>query len=351
MSLRLHVDTRRWREHQERVTAEYAGGSAGIVPVTKGNGYGFGNARLAAEAARLGADTLAVGTYDELPSVRDCFPGDLLVLSPWRPGLPVPEDPQVISTVSRLADLRELAAGDGRPRIVLEPLTSLRRHGMVAADLAEVGPLLDGVDLQGWALHLPLPAVMAPRAGGEEVARTVDRLAAQGLPVERVWVSHLPPDEIATLAPAGSALQLRSRVGTGLWLGDREAYRARAGVLDVHRVGRGDRVGYRQRRVRGDGHLVVVSGGTAHGIALEAPNHVATVRDRARALAAGGLEAAGRALSPYTIAGQRRWFLEPPHMQVSLLFLPSGVRPPAVGEELDVNVGMTLTRFDAIEFE
>jgi hypothetical protein len=42
-------------------------------------------------------------------------------------------------------------------------------------------------------------------------------------------------------------------------------------VVDVHPVKRGDRVGYRQRKVGKDGLLVVVSGGTAHGIGLEAP--------------------------------------------------------------------------------
>ena len=32
-----------------------------------------------------GVDTLAVGTYDELPEVASRFDGDLLVLTPWRP--------------------------------------------------------------------------------------------------------------------------------------------------------------------------------------------------------------------------------------------------------------------------
>jgi len=67
-------------------------------------------------------------------------------------------------------------------------------------------------------------------------------------------------------------------------------------------------------------------------------------------LATSGLEAAGLALSPFYVDGQRRWFAEPPHMQVSVLFLPTSVRPPDVGEELDVNVGMTITRFDRTVF-
>ena len=45
-----------------------------IVPVAKGNGYGFGLAMLGAETERLGCDTLAVGTLDEAPLVHDALP-------------------------------------------------------------------------------------------------------------------------------------------------------------------------------------------------------------------------------------------------------------------------------------
>jgi len=55
-----------------------------------------------------------------------------------------------------------------------------------------------------------------------------------------------------------------------------------------------------------------------------------------------------RSLSPFRWAGKQRWFAEPPHMQVSLLWLPSSVTPPAVGDELPVEVRMTTTHFDAV---
>ena len=48
MPLTLQVDGDRWRTHLRTVAEEYreaAGG--GIVPVVKGNGYGFGPASLA----------------------------------------------------------------------------------------------------------------------------------------------------------------------------------------------------------------------------------------------------------------------------------------------------------------
>ena len=65
MSLTLTVDGDRWRTHLRAV----ADAEPGLVPVAKGNGYGFTLGRLARKAAWLGVDTLALGTYDELPEV------------------------------------------------------------------------------------------------------------------------------------------------------------------------------------------------------------------------------------------------------------------------------------------
>src|SRR5680860_705101 len=81
MSLSLYVDGDRWRTHMKSVASSHPG----IVPVAKGNGYGFGIARLARKAAWLGVDTLAVGTYDEVAGAAARFDGSILVLSPWRP--------------------------------------------------------------------------------------------------------------------------------------------------------------------------------------------------------------------------------------------------------------------------
>jgi hypothetical protein len=93
---------------------------------------------------------------------------------------------------------------------------------------------------------------------------------------------------------------------------------------------------------------VVVSGGTAHGVALEAPRTVRGPVGRAKELAVGSLAAANQALSPFRWAGRQRWFAEPPHMQVSMLLLPISVRPPAIGDELTCEVRMTTLHPDRI---
>lgn len=336
MPLSLEVDASRWRDHLK----SYVGSHAGVVPVAKGNGYGFGTAVLASEAAALGVPTLAVGTYDELPAAG-AFPGEALVLSPWRPGTAVAAR-AVIHTVSRLRDLRDLAAEHDEPDVVVEVLTSMRRHGIDAGEIADATTLLDRVRFRGWALHLPLAGERPSEA--RRLASSL--LAAAPGPL---WVSHLDPRDAELLAREFST-EVHLRVGTALWLGARSALRAKATVLDVHDLRRGESFGYRQRRARRSGHLVVVAGGTAHGIALEAPTPASSVRQRAVALARGGLEAAGRALSPFYVAGRQRWFAEPPHMQCSMIWVPLNVAVPAVGDELDVDVRFTTTAFDQIRW-
>ncbi len=346
MGVTVRLAERRWQQHLDTVVGE----TPAAVPVVKGHGYGFGLVRLAAECRRLGVDTLAVGMPSEVAVVRDVFEGDVVVLQPYDPrdGLAhtLLSDPRVITTVSRLEDLRALATEDGRPRVLVEVLTSMRRHGLDPDELAAVAPLLDGFGFEGWTIHLPLR-----EAGRHAEAVALARAALDARP-GTLWLSHLPADEVRALAaevgaPDGPAA-VRARVGTRLWLGDAGGRRTTASVLDVHRVGRGERAGYHGRTVPGAGWVVVLAGGTSHGVGLEAPTSATTWRQRATALAEGSLGAAGRALSPFTIDGRKRWFLEPPHMQSSLVFLPASATPPRVGDEVPLELRLTIATPDAV---
>ena len=209
MSLTLTVDGDHWRTHLKTVVGDHPG----LVPVAKGNGYGFGLGRLARKAEWLGVDTLAIGTYDELPEVSSRFSGDLLVMTPWRPfgpALDVAEATRsrVVHTLSRVEDVRALSEREPDARFVLELQTSMLRHGLTARDLREaadaLGPGHGGRRFRGIALHLPL----ASGSHLAEVHRLVDEVVGAGLaePADRehtaLWVSHLTGDELAGCAPA-----------------------------------------------------------------------------------------------------------------------------------------------------
>jgi alanine racemase len=337
MSLTLHVDAARWRAHLAHTVEEFAG----IVPVVKGNGYGFGRNLAAAEAERLGLDTLAVGTYAEAEQALDSWPGDVLVLSAWRPWNTL-DDSRLIHTVGRVEDVRAIGRGS---RVLLESRTSLGRHGLGEEELGAALSAAHGLKIEGLTIHLPL-------AGHHDNVREAKAAAGQliGGPISTLWVSHLNAGELTELRRANEGLTIRPRVGTALWLGELDALQPAARVLDVHRVRRGERVGYRQRQIARAGHVLVIGAGTSHGIGLDAPKANKSVADRGKSLARGTLEAAGWSRSPFVVGDRQRWFVEPPHMHHSLVLLPDGITPPAVGDEVTARLRFTTTAFDAVVF-
>jgi alanine racemase len=397
MSFYISIDTARWREHQDRVSAEVAAAGATLVPVAKGNGYGVGIGRLAAESARLGARTIAVGTAHEAPAVLAAQPDvDVLVLEPitlrpdiearaWRRLAGDPWAGRVIHTVASresAADLSSLASPATPRRVLLEGLTSMRRFGMaedeVAATISALAPQLasGAIQLEGLALHLPIAAPQKPRIGSMAMLSTsaapvepmvvgsarVHEVVAWGLlwpsllanlagvaHAGALWASHLTDEECAGVRSSLADLPLKLRVGTRLWLGERAALQARGTVLAVHLMSEGQSAGYHQRRAPRDGHIVVVSGGTSHGVAMTAPRPARNVRQRAAAAGSGALEAAGRFRSPFQLpSGAHAWFLEPPHMHVSMLRIPRGTIPPPVGEALPCDVRFTTVQPDEV---
>lgn len=329
-------------------------------------------------------------------------PADVTAAAAWQTALGAPAGGRVIRTLAAATALHAAiaTAGPGRPvRAVLEGLTSTGRFGVAPAGLRAMlagpevrGALDDGaLRIEGLALHLPLaqpatdhravpgaawhdatvdpawPAgttgrvreVLAWQRGWQQLLGDVQaggdggadvpggrRTALAAAPA--LWLSHLSDAELAVVRGAVPGVPLQVRVGTRLWLGDRQALVPQGTVLAVHELQRGDRSGYRQRRSARDGALVVVSGGTAHGVALQAPTPAASVRQRVVAAGTGVLEAGGRSLSPFSVGGRQRWFAEPPHMQVSLVRLPAGVPVPAVGDLLPCAVRLTTATFDRV---
>jgi hypothetical protein len=335
VSFVLHVNGERWRAAHDRFVAEHPG----VVPVIKGNGYGFGRDLLCAEAARLDVPMIAVGTYVEVPTALGAFGRDVLVMEPFRAAvhseLADLANRRLVHTVTSRPDLEALRAREPRARVVVEGLTSMNRYG---APVTQVGSLAEAAEAEGVTMHLPL---------GTGHVEEISRFVAAVPGVRRWFVSHVSATELATLAARHTDVELLPRIGTALWYADAAAYEVRAHVLDVRPVGKGDHAGYRQRPLP-KGHLVVVSGGTSHGVAMESPSSAATARTRAIAVAEGVLEAAQRVRSPFTVSGTMPRFAEPPHMQCSLLTLPEGVAPPRVGDEVTVRMRLTTTTPDAV---
>ena len=397
MSFVITIDTDRWRAHQDTVRDAIAATGATLVPVAKGNGYGVGNARLALEASRLGADSLAVGTVYEVAEVLEAQPGlSVLVLEPftlrervtaeaWLALAAHPDIRRVIHTIASpeaAADLAAMATAESPRRVVLDGLTSMRRFGMtedqVAAAITALAPQLasGAVQLEGLALHLPIATPEEPRIGSMAMltnddssptpvivgSARVHEVVAWGLlwptllanlagPADAgsLWLSHLDDTEAQQVRAALPDQAVRLRVGTRLWLGERSALHAAGTVLAVHPTPQGQSAGYHQRRGPRDGYVVVVSGGTSHGVALTAPRPARNARQRAAAAGSGALEAAGRFRSPFRLpSGGHAWFLEPPHMHVSMLRIPKGTIPPPVGEVLECDVRFTTVAPDAI---
>lgn len=341
MPLTLTIDRDRWTAHQRALLADVPG----LVPVAKGNGYGFGLALLARQAGTLGLTTIAVGIAQEVEQVRaGGWDGDIVVLNPWRPFDAVATaqlgDPSLIVTVSRAEDLHALAEAHAGARVLLEIETSMHRHGLEPLEASPDD--LARLRFEGWSIHLPANGSLA------EARRLAE--AALAVATGPVWVSHLSQADYRALHAEldGAA---RMRIGTRLWLGDKGAYRTTGTVLDVHRVRKGERLGYHQGKAPRDGHLLIVSGGTAHGVAMAAPVPQRSLRQRAVTLAEGARDAVGRTLSPYGVGGRKRDFAEPPHMHSSMIFVPGGEAPARVGDQIPVTTRMTTVTTDEITWK
>jgi len=383
MTFTLEVNTDQWRGHIHTVSAAVKSvtGSS-VVPVIKGNGYGLGQARLARESNALAAEVVAVGTVFELDEVLSHTLTDVLVMEPFEPRDLLAGDAwweiaqrwdanRVIRTVSSASALAALTSSKGQVRIVLEARSSMNRFGLTESELARV--LADPqtiqavhshrVQLCGLAVHLPLEQPADEESAGSSASVTPRMLEVQrwhslwqtetaqlgDSADQTLWLSHLSDAEYTELQGEHRPLQLRARIGTRLWLGDRSALQAYGTVLAVHPLPDGTHVGYRQRSGPSGGTLVVVSGGTSHGIGLSAPSPAATLRQRIVTAGTGALDAAGRALSPFTWEGKQRWFAETPHQHHSMIWLPRGCMVPQVGDQIRADVRFTTSRFDAVK--
>ena len=324
MPLTLHVDTQRWRTHLTSMLEKHPG----LVPVIKGNGYGFGLANLALEAKHLGITSIAVGTSNEVSQVRTVFDGEIMVLSP--------DGEQILGTIITISDINSLKKLNSDQEFVLEILTPMKRHGISIIHVGEALNIISERHLKfrGFSLHLPIALI---EKGW--IRSTLSAIPADST----VWISHLYKPE--RMRKAFPNMTFHERIGTSLWLGEPDSLNVSATVLENHHEPKS--AGYRQRQV--SGNVIVVSGGTANGIGLSAPTSDLSLAGRMKSIGRGIESAFGKFRSPYRWKGKFLNFLEPPHMQCSMLIY-KGNQPPQKGEELAVRVRHTTTNFDGINF-
>lgn len=310
MTLTLTVRSEPWRRHVDAV----ARATPGLIPVIKGNGYGFGRGRLA-NVARTLSDTVAVGTVHELDVLDvldavDAWDGSVVVLTPTLQP-PHRADPRVILTVGSPHHLA-IATTTGQ-RVVVKLASSMQRYG-AGIELLDAALESDS-EVVAVSIHPPLVG---------DRRSDVQRWLAQ-LPADvEIWVSHLSGDDLAGL---GDRARVRIRSGTGLWHGDKSALALTADVIDSRPVVAGTPVGYRQVPASTDGTLIMVGAGSAHGV-------------RPRADGA----------SPFHFARQRLALTEAPHMHTSMVLVPSGGPVPEVGAAIDVQLPLTTVWVDVIDW-
>lgn len=317
MTLRLTVDEAAWRAH----VASVADAELAVVPVVKGNGYGFGRQTLCDIAVGF-SDVVAVGTMHELDASTAAF-STVIVLTP---SVDVPEDlpATTVPTIGRMEHLDALRRSGWRGRVGIKLESSMHRYGVRPADLAELSDaVVDlGLEIHEYLVHPPL------LGNAREERVTVDEIEAwlplldPGVPLS---VSHLTLPAFHDLVARYDERTLRLRVGTMLWHGDKSFLHLEADVLDARSLDRASSAGYRLMRINDRCSIVMIGAGSAHGVAPLRDGH-----------------------SPFHFAGQRLTLLEPPHMHTSMALVGLHQQCPEIGDRVDVQRPLTTTWVDQV---
>lgn len=314
MTLVLTVDSGRWNRHVDGLAAAVSG----LVPVVKGNGYGFGRDWLADRAATL-APVMAVGTIHEVASVPSNYTA--VVLTPSLDPSPITRA-NAVFTVGSVAHADALGAA--RRRVLVKVASSMRRYGVAPAEVAGLVARLGaaGHRVDGVSIHPPLTGTSADhRAEIESSVAALD-------PDLAVWVSHLDLADYDALRAAHPTRQWHLRLGTALWHGDKSTLALSADVIETRRVRAGDTVGYRGSTIAVDGTLVMVGCGSAHGV---------------QPLADGR--------SPFHFGQRRLDLVEAPHMHTSMCLVADDAPTPTVGDRVDVQRPLTTTFPDVVSWQ
>ena len=319
MTLRLTVNRQAWLDHVHTHAAGL-GDAQHLVPVVKGNGYGFDRPLLIEQATQF-ATEIAVGTVFEAHDIPASHTP--IVLTPVGNELPTSLPSNAVLVVGSVQHVHTLVSHGWTGRVIIKLRSSVQRFGVAGADVALVVSAVKaaGFEQHGWSVHPPLDGSAADHM--QEIAQWLS-VVPNDLPM---YVSHIDASTLNTLRTAHSQRKIVARSGTSLWLGDKSMLTLGTDVLDVSRVN-GGTAGYRNTPITGSGSLVVVGCGSSHGVVANAGD-----------------------LSPFHFAQQRLTMLEPPHMHSTILFVQDGATCPTVNDIVDVQQPLTRVFADTISWK
>lgn len=316
VTIRLAVHEAKWLAHVQSVARAHPG----LVPVVKGNGYGFRRWNLMPLAGQL-ATEVAVGTVFEVRDIPTTVTPIVLTptLTPPPKNLPL----NTILTVASPHHVVALTSAGWTGDVIVKLQSSMLRYGVARENLSS---LLDDVKnarftLRGFSFHPPLDG--DPVAHLKEVEAWLPLLPST-LPL---YLSHFDSRLYEKLRTDHPHYDFRIRLGTSLWHGDKSMMQLSADVVDHHAIESGSRAGYRQVKVDGPGEIVLIGCGTSHGV-FPLPD--------------------GR--SPFHYQRQRLNMLEHPHMHTTMLFVARGRPIPSVGEWIDVQQPLTRVQVDLLQW-
>ena len=312
MTLRLTVESGAWHAHVRDVVASYGD----VLPVVKGNGYGFGRAELMPHAQAISRD-VAVGTVHELTDVSATQRP--FVLTPVGVGVDNVARRDAVLAITSTHDLGVLKQLGVANPVVIKIESSMHRYGIPANDTADLRKRAEaaGHQVVAWSVHLPL-------AGSDESHASEAIAIASGLATDLpLHLSHI--GAAVQQVRASIAHHVVMRTGTHLWLGDKSMVALHADVIAVRNTTFGT-AGYRATKISTSANtrLVMVGCGSSHGV-----------------------DALGDSSSPFHFARQRLAMLEPPHMHTTMLSV-DGDPCPQAGDWVDVQQPMTRVYPDVI---
>ena len=307
MTLRLSVDSKSWHLHIHDTAKSFGD----LIPVVKGNGYGFGRSTLMSHAASL-AKEIAVGTVFEAHDVPATCTA--IVLTPAGVELPETLPATAILTVGSVQHVANLRLNSWRGPVIIKLRSSMNRYGADATELADLKDAItnSGLIQVGWSIHPPLDGNASDHL--TEIKNWMLQISSD-LP----WfVSHIDASGIKQLRQEFAKNKIRARSGTALWLGDKSMTHLMADVLDIRSVGQGETAGYRNVKITQDGTIAMIGAGSSHGVNL-----------------------VGSELSPFHFNQKRLELVEPSHMHTSMVLIPVDDKLPKVGDYVDVQQPLT----------